>query len=125
MNLRKKLRKRLNILTFCYGFLCVQNSKETICFYNDKISIVFEYDSFRHEYFDLSITECDKVIMKVSYDNVFWSDSSFSDEQLRKRLKNAFALRHQFITLSEKKLDELIDIYADYIENNINKLLGK
>lgn len=73
-------------------------------FYNHKVSIAFEYDSYRHEYFDLSITKGDQVIMKVTYGNVFWSDNTFCDEKLSRQLENVFTLRSQFITLSESIL---------------------
>lgn len=52
MKLANKISKRLDFLTSSYGFSCVQNTKETICFSNDKTTITFEYDAHRHEYFD-------------------------------------------------------------------------
>lgn len=125
MNVTKKIRKRFDFLTVFYGFLCDDNSSETICFYNDKTAIHFEYDSYRHEYLDLLITKNNVVIVKVNYGSVFWSDNTLTDEKLSQRLEDVFALRQQFITLSEKKLDDLVEIYANYIEDNIYKLLDK
>lgn len=122
MNVTKKIRKKFNFLTVRYGLLCGKNSYGATCFYNDKISIIFDYDFIKHEYLDLSITKCDKVIMKVSYEKVFWSDNAISDEQFCKRLEDVFALRHQFIMLCGREY-EIIDIYADYLEKNMNKIL--
>lgn len=122
MNLMKKVRARLNFLITSYEFSCGENADGTIYFDNGKTLIVFEYDFYRHEYLDLSIVKNDAVIVKVTYGNVVWSNNAFCDESLSQRLKDVFALRHQFIILSEKQIDELVEIYAKYIEDNIEKL---
>ncbi len=121
MDITKKVRKRFDFLTTSYGLMCVVDPKKQVVFYNDKITITFAYDFYRHEYFDLSISENNTVVMKVNYGNVSWGDKVLADEKLSQRLQNIFKLRHQFITLSEKKLDELIEIYADYLEDYICK----
>lgn len=122
MKLANKISKRLYFLTNSYGFSCVQNADETISFSNDKTTITFEYDAYRHEYFDMSITCDDVVMMKVVYGNVTWSDDIFIDEQFSQRLEAFFKLRQQFVTLSEKQIDELIEIYAEYIEEKVERI---
>ncbi len=121
MNIIKKVQKKFNYLSTSYGLLCNVKPKHAVCYYNDKVFITFEYDFYRHEFFNLKISKCGLNIMESYFGNISWGDNNFIDEKFRQRLENVYALKHQYFMLSDKQLDELIEIFADYLNGIMNK----
>lgn len=124
MNTEKHIKKRLHFLEEI-GFLYQKNGEGKIysefSFKKDTINISLQFD-YRNDFLDLTIKDDIKVLLKTSYHRIVVDNLGWETENFSQLLKNIY-LQSVSHSLSQQQFIQLIDLYADFILHNMQKVM--
>jgi hypothetical protein len=121
----KKIKRRFKFLTEIFGYTYSHKKTPNIfhscIFSKEKTRIAFDFDD-RLETLGLNITSDSKLRIDVYFHNVTWGEGIQPDEMFAQKLKAIYGLRKNKSYFSTHEVDELIELYAEFITRNLKRL---
>lgn len=117
MNIRKLIERKMAFLIekgYLYKKCGEKRLYWTYVYSKDSFSIYFNHD-WRDEFLDITFKEHTNILLQTSYDSLVIDCLNWENENFSERLKNVYAQQRTTWSLSDKQIESLVELYAEFI----------